>query len=355
MITVESDRTLASIVRVNRILPIEGADRIVLAEIKGWKCIVTITEGFQPGSLGVYFEIGSVVDKDDPTFAFLNGKFRIKTMKIRGVLSQGLLLPLSCLSARGHDISNLAEGDDVTEKMGVRKYVETEEMAQYGENSQIKKKQFTNYCPKTDEPRLQNNKHFLSEIANRIIVITRKEDGSSGTFVHKDGDFIMCSRNCTLEEPSTDTTQYFYVRDKFEIERKMRELNMNIAIQGEVVGPKLNGNRMKLAEYDFRVFNIYDIDKQEYMNWPDVVNLCQKMELHTVPVLYEGHANAFNLSVDAFLDFANSQLYVYEKDPKKCVLAEGIVVKTIDNNVETGLKRISFKVISNEYLLKHDL
>lgn len=349
MTTVESDRTLASIVKITKLLPIEGADRIVLAQIKGWKCIVKVDE-FVEGSLGVYFEIDSVVDKDDPTFVFLKGKYRIKTMKMRGVLSQGLLLPLSCLTSRGHDISNLHENDNVTEQMGVQKYVETEEMAQYIGKSGVQRNPFPNFCQKTDEPRLQNNTDFLEKIKGRLIVITRKEDGSSGTFSFKDGVFGIHSRNTTLDEPSPDTTQYFFVKDKFEIERKLTELNSNIAVQGEVIGPKINGNRMKLTEYDYRVFNIFDINNQSYLNWPNVVDITSKLGLNTVPIIYEGLADNLELTVDAFLELAKKQLYVSSTDPKKCVLAEGIVVKTIDDG-----PRISFKVVSNEYLLKHDL
>lgn len=349
MTTVESDRALASICMITKLLPIEGAERIVMAQIKGWKCIVKVGE-FSEGDLGVYFEIDSVVDKDDPTFTFLKGKYRIKTMKMRGVLSQGLILPLSCLASRGHDISAFVEGDNVTEQMGVQKYVETEEMAQYIGKPGIPKNPFPNFCQKTDEPRLQSNTEYLNKIKGRLIVITRKEDGSSGTFSFKDGKFGIHSRNTTLDEPETCTMQYFFVKDKFEIERKMTELNSNIAIQGEVIGPKINGNRMKLTEYDYRVFNIFDIDNQSYLNWPTVIDLTTKLGLNTVPIIYEGLADNLELTVDAFLELAKKQLYVSSTDPKKCVLAEGIVVKTIDDG-----PRISFKVVSNEYLLKHDL
>lgn len=345
----ETDRKLASICKITNLIPIEGCDKIQLAQIKGWKCIIKIDE-FKEGDLGIYFEIDSVVDKDDPTFQFLNGKYRIKTMKMRGVLSQGLLLPLSCLVSRGHDISNLQEGDNVTDLMGVTKYIELEEIDQYVGKPGIKRCTFPSFCPKTDEIRLQSEPSLLNKIVGRNIVITRKEDGSSGTFSFKDGKFSIHSRNTTLEEPDPGTTQYFFVKDKFDIERKMTDLGLNIAIQGEVVGPKINGNRMKLTEYDYRVFNIYDIDNQSYMLWQDVMNICKTLELNTVPVIYEGIADVLDLTVDGFLELAKKQMYVTDKDPKKCVLAEGIVIKTIDNG-----SRISFKVVSNEYLLKHSL
>jgi hypothetical protein len=98
------------------------------------------------------------------------------------------------------------------------------------------------------------------------------------------------------------------------------------------------------------VFNIYNIDTQEYVSWPEVTDICSKLVLNTVPVIFEGNADELELTVEAFLELALKQLYVTDKDIKKCVLAEGIVVKTIDDG-----PRISFKVVSNEYLLKHDL
>lgn len=343
----DCSRKLASIVKISKLTQIEGADRILLAEIKGWQCIVK-REEFMEGDLGVYFEIDSIVDKNDQTFSFLKGKYRIKTMKIRGVLSQGLILPLTCLISRGHDISNLKEGDDVTELMGVQKYIQVEEMDQYVGSGV--RSSFPNFCPKTDENRLQNNLNLLCMLKNRTIVITRKEDGCSCTFSYKDGNFKIHSRNTTLDERDTSTNHYFYVKDKFNVEQKMTELGLNLAIQGEVIGPKINANRMKLVEYDFRVFNIYDIDNKLYLNWNSVTDVCNKLGLNTVPVIYEGLSDNIELSLGAFLELAKNTLYVADKDPKKCVLAEGIVVKTIDDK-----PRISFKVISNEYLLKHDL
>jgi len=349
MTTIESDRPLASICRITKLTPIEGKDRIVLAHIKGWKCIVKIDE-FTEGDLGVYFEIDSVVDKNDPTFSFLKGKYRIKTMKMAGVISQGLILPLSVMTSRGYETHSLQEGDDVTKQMGVEKYIEPEEISQYVTNNTSNSLPFPNFCHKTDETRLQSSPKFLEKIKGRKIVITRKEDGSSGTFSFKDKKFGIHSRNTTLEEINQSNAHYFFINDKFSIEQKMIKYGKDIAIQGEIIGPKINGNRMKLIEYDYRVFNIFDIEKQEYLKWDDVVNISNELGLNTVPVIYYGLADDLELTIDSFLMIAKQQLYVTNEDPKKCVLAEGIVVKTIDD-----CPRISFKVVSDEYLLKHDL
>ena len=114
-------------------LPIEGADRVVVAEIKGWKCVVA-KDDFKVGDLAVYYCQDSVPNLDDPKLSFLNDKGikRIKIMKIRGIVSQGLLGPLHWLDDKVSDINaSLKEGDDVTQILQVKKYVKPEEMEQY--------------------------------------------------------------------------------------------------------------------------------------------------------------------------------------------------------------------------------
>ena len=111
-----------------------------------------------------------------------------------------------------------------------------------------------------------------------------------------------------------------------------------------MVGPKVNANRLRLSDYQFRVFNIWDIDNSFYLPWTEVENVCEELQLPTVPVVYRGPANKLELTVPAFLKLAEEQTYASN------VLGEGIVVKTDDDS-----RRLSFKVISNKYLLKHKL
>jgi len=342
----EPSRPLATIVKVKRLLPIANADRILLAEVKGWRCVVK-REEFQEEDLAIYISIDSIVDGSDPTFAFLNGKTRIKTVKIKGVVSQGLLGPIEWLTSRGVDGTNLAEGDDVTAALGVTKYVPKEEADQYQDypasNGRCLKP-FPEFVPKTHESRLQDDGFCLDSIKGREIVITRKEDGCSCSFVWNNGDFFVCGRRFVWETPDACNSHYFQVKDAFDVENKMKCLGRNIAVQGEIVGGKINGNRLKLKERDFRVFNIYDIDNQFYLGWKDVLEICERLGIHSVPVVYQGPADHLELSTDAFLELASKQTYA------KGELAEGIVVKTNDG---CDHPRVSFKVISNKYLLKH--
>jgi len=344
----ETSRPLATIVKVKRLLPIANADRILLAEVKGWRCVVKRDE-FQEGDLAIYISIDSIVDKTDPTFAFLNGKTRIKTVKLRGVVSQGLLGPIEWLTSRGVDGTNLTEGDDVTEPMGVTKYIPKEEEDQYYFPAATGRilKTFPEFVPKTHESRLQDDGYVLESITGREIVITRKEDGCSCSFIWNNGDFFICGRRFIWETLNASTSHYFQVSEIFDVKNRLNGLHRNIALQGEIVGGKVNGNRLQLKERDFRVFNIYDIDTQSYLGWKDVVEICRQLDMHTVPVVYQGPANQLELSIDAFMELATKQTYA------KGVLAEGIVVKTDDHN-GFDKPRISFKVISNEYLLKHE-
>lgn len=377
--SVKSDRKLVTIVKVQNLKPIQGADLIEIAEIEGWDCVVKKGD-FKIGDTAVYFAIDSIPDFTDDSFEFLKekGAKRIKTMKLRGVISQGLLGPLEWMSKRGHDISNLSEGDDVTEQMGATKYVKDEELNQYvntiNANGSVKvgsdAKKFPSDINKTNEERLQGCLNLLKKIVDKRIVITRKEDGSSGTYAYKNGEFFVCSRNLIVEENSSNAKHYYNIEKKFDIGTKMKNFNRNIAIQGEIVGPNINCNRLQLSSCTYEVFNIFDIDTQSYLSHDEVTQICEQFGLPQVPVIYDGDSYQLLLDIgekqtemksfgelstdlnenskkilNGFLKMADNLQYT-PKSP-----AEGIVIK---NAMGGSINRISFKVISNKYLLKHD-
>lgn len=372
---VEPDRIMASIVRIDNIVPIAGADKIVVAEVAGWKCVVGKDE-FKIGDLAVYYCEDSMPNLEDDNLQFLKTKGikRIKIMKIRGVVSQGLLGPLKWLEGKVSDLNSLKIGDDLTEILKVKKYVKTEEIEQYGGRKKTLNpfsENFPQEIPKTDADRLQNNLDYIKKIINREIVITRKEDGCSCTFMFKNGKFGICSRNFLLLEGNENSKNYFHIENKYSIKEKMTNLNKNIAIQGEIIGPKINGNKMELKQIDFEVFNIFDIDKREYMNYEEVIEICKRMELKHVPLLYLGNISnlEFNLENERFKFgelFENQEnSNDFEKNIKKALNgfiemsnqldysknlpAEGFVLKTND----LLQPKINFKVISNRFSLKY--
>lgn len=393
MESVTPDRTMASIVMINDIKEISGANSIELAVINGWQCVVKKGE-FKIGDFGVYICIDSIPDLNDPNFSFMKEKNlkRVKTMKMMGEISQGLLGPLSWLESRNCPIDNLKEGDDVTTQMGITKYVEPEEFEQYNgfDRSESENIRFPSSVPKTDEERLQNKPKFINDILGKTIVITRKEDGCSCTFMVRNFNcetdlpnqsdqpnqssdvakkFDICGRNFVLTGSKGDpsTAHYFVAEKKYNIENNLLEYcnknNKQLAIQGEIVGPKINSNKLKLSEISFRVFNIYDIDNSKYLDYDQVLNLCQILGLETVPELWRGLADDFNPNnnltlleminqpnqkiqniIKIFLDFADSICY----NPGE--VAEGIVIKTVNGHD----RRVSFKVISNKFLLQQE-
>jgi len=345
---------LAYVVKVIGFMPIPGKDLIEVAVIKGWKCVVKKGE-FEAGDLAVYLAIGSVPDFEDANFAFLKQKHnRIKTIKLGGVISQGLLGPLTWLTDRGmEDVGGVKEGDDVAALMGVTKFIPPEESTQYAPKDKGNRTPPTpipSNVPKTDATRLQHAPdYFFEAIADKDIVITRKEDGCSATFIHQDGKFMICGRNYVWEEPDSGNGHYFNIAVKHNLEEKMAVLGRNLAVQGEICGPKINGNRRKIAANSFSVFDVYDIDNQRFLGHEDMYAVCETLGLPPVPLLYHGPAAGAvpALTVDAFLELSEATEY----GPK--MPAEGIVVKT-DPFGEFG-GRVNFKVISNKYLLKHDL
>ena len=142
--------------------------------------------------------------------------------------------------------------------------------------------------PKTNENRLQENPRVLEYIEGRNIVITRKEDGCSATYVLRNDEFSICGRNFTLLNLTAQSQHYFEIEDRYNIQSGMKKLGRELAIQGEIVGPKINGNRMKLSGNDFRVFNIKDLMTECYLSWEEVESVCASLGLHTVPVIYKG-------------------------------------------------------------------
>ena len=361
--SVAADRCLAVIVIIQEIKVIKGADRIELAIINGWQCVIKKGD-FKVGDKVIYYCIDSIPDFTDPNAQSLvdMGIKRIKTIKIRGVISQGLLAPLKWLEDRGYDISKLVEDDDVTEQLGVRKYVSPDEISQY-EKSDDSGNKYPSIVPKTDENRLQNKVRYLNEIVDRNIVITRKEDGCSCTFMYNEGKFTVCSRNfIVLPDIDISRDHYLILEKKFNISEKMTKFGKNIAIQGEAIGPKINGNKLKLDELTYRVFNIFDIEKQCYLLHDKVTEICEMFELEQVPVIYKGLVN--NLT---FKDKVYGTLIQDKINGKQIILseflkladgieyskgnrAEGLVVKT-DDDFD---KRVSFKVISNNFLIAND-
>ena len=266
------ERKLASIQRVLETLPIANADAIELVRINGWQCVTKKGE-FSPGDLGVFFEIDAVPPDTEP-FRFLwqpkakvsesgvtvsveavarPAKFRIRTMKLRGALSQGLFMPLSTFS-----LTDVVEGDDVTTRLEVGKY---EPPAPQGMGDY--RATFPAFIPKTDEMRVQSVPEVLSELQGEPYVITMKYDGTSSTFCidPRTGEFHACGRNLSILDGNN---LYWRIARKYDLEQILLA-NPTFAVQGEIVGPGVQKNPLGLSDISFFVFSVFEIPNGVYL------------------------------------------------------------------------------------------
>ncbi len=358
-------RSLAHIEEISSIVPIKGKDRIVLATVLGWAVIVQ--KDFKVGDKVVFAEIDSVFP-EKPEFEFLRSKkFRIKTMKMSGVISQGIVFPLSILPEGEYKI-----GDDVTELIGITQYEPTMDK----ENNDVEdtkssakkypeflmrmawfrklvlpKKQakgFPSFINKTDETRIQNAPFYLSMDCKWIA--TEKVDGQSGSFTlqrvkgkhfwNKDTyDFAVCSRN--LRKWKKDDSSFWRVAEKYNMEEVLHKLigdNEWVAIQGECIASNVQGNKYHVAEPDLYVFNlIYPSGRVGSVEAKKIVN---DLGLKFVPILSED-AQIKGMSVSEVLEYATGKSQLYN------TLREGIVFRSEDG-------KQSFKAVSPEFLLKNN-
>ncbi len=338
-------RKLASVQRVLEVSPIAGADAIEAVRINGWQCVVK-KGSFAVGDRGVFFEIDAV-PPDAPAYRFLwtprgaapvegarPARFRIRTMTLRGCLSQGLLLPL----AEAGVASDVADGDDVTDALGVGKY---EPPMPPGADDL--RAPFPSRVPRTDEMRVQSAPAVLDELRGLPYVITLKYDGTSATWLvdPDDGAFHACGRNWSIREGDN---VYWSVARRLELEARLRAQGGRYAIQGELCGPGIQKNPLGLTETRLYVFSAYDLVAARFLDDRAMRALARDMGLDAVAVVEEGGAFAHDQA--SLLALAEG-LYPGTRNQR-----EGVVVRPRDEVFSPTLNgRLSFKAISNRYLL----
>jgi RNA ligase (TIGR02306 family) len=341
----EKIRKLASIRKIIDLTPIEGADKIELATIDGWKVVVAKDVNHKVGDLIVYCEVDSFLPIREE-FEFLRKTsfkkmgdqegFRLKTIRLRGQISQGLIVPLDVLLKHGVSSDDVFEGLDVTGMLDIIKY----EPPVPAELSGKVKGLFPSFIRKTDEERVQNlsSEYEKYRAKNKLggkFYVTEKLDGSSATFYVKDEVFSVCSRNLELLE--TEGNTFWKVSRELDLENKLRTLGFNVCLQGELIGEGVQGNPYKIKGQTVRFFNGFNIDTQENIPFLEFVELTQKLGLKTVPIL-EFDFDLPN-SIDNMLEYAESPSILNTNFSR-----EGVVVRSYD-------RTISFKSISNQFLL----
>jgi RNA ligase (TIGR02306 family) len=331
------ERKLATVRTISDLQPIQGADKIELAIVDGWKVVVAKDANHKVGDMVIYCEVDSFLPIKEE-YEFLRKSsykkmvdqegFRLRTVKLRGQVSQGLILPIHVLPL-GEMVS---EGQDVTEMLGIVKY----EPPIPAELAGKVKGGFPSFIPKTDEERIQNLTKEFEEFKDKKFYVTEKLDGSSATFYFKDGVFGVCSRNLELLE--TEDNTFWKVARQMDLENKMREFGINISLQGELIGEGIQGNPYKIKGQTVKFFNLFDIDLQQYHTYSmlDAVVRVQ-FGLDTVPVL----ETYFTLpdTIEEILKFAEGKSVLNPNFDR-----EGVVIRSVD-------RKVSFKAISNQFLL----
>lgn len=317
------ERQLATIEVISDIQPIEGADEIETALIRGWNIVVRKGD-FSVGDSVIYFEIDSALPLDDPRFVFLeprgvkviDGKnFHVlKTIRLRGQFSQGLALPAD----------QFADGIPEIEKYEKPIPMDGENLiGQYPHQWAIK----------TDAERIQNLGNFMEKINALEWTATEKIDGTSTTYINDGGTLRIASRNYELDAKPD------LLRSKVAAELKLLEIiPEGHAIQGELFGPNIQGNPLQIKSVQFRAFNFFKKGQIiPYDEWPEALVAIRVPTLDlTLPDTVE--------SIVAQADDLKSEISPSRR-------AEGIVWHCGVPQQFLGT-RDGFKAISNTYLAK---
>lgn len=357
------ERNLASIQKIISLELIPNADKIELATILGWKSVVKKGD-FKVGDSVVYFEIDSFLPIR-PEFEFLRKNclrknndgvegFRLKTIRLKGQISQGLIMPITILDGirlstdiRTEAIPNYkwSEGQNVSKLLDVIQWQPIIPLCLSG----IMKGGFPVFLPKTDETRVQLLQGLITKYKGINCYITEKVDGSSATYYLKDGVFGVCSRNLELLE--SESNIFWKMARKLKIEEKMRTHKLdNIALQGELCGPGIQENSLKLKDFDIYFFNFYNIKTGEYVNWDEMNEYLGILGLKSVSLI--DYSFVLIDDIDKLVNYAKIKSTINPNG-----WAEGIVIRPrheIDDREFMNVlnhDRVSFKVINPEYLI----
>lgn len=358
----EYKRKLASVQIIDNILPHNNADLLAIAKVMDWHIVIKKDE-FKIGDKIIYFEIDSLCP-DTPHYQLLKKcKFRIKTIKLRGQLSQGLILPIS-IAAPNPTTDNwqdqLKIGMDLTDQLGICKYENPEDTGLHTVDG-MKVENFPSGFgfSKTDEMRIQSSNYMLSLFFGQPWYATVKCDGCSfTTFMNpfKDDDLIVCSRNLTLHQPEADVQKkntYWYIVEKYKLKTVLSKYR-HLVIQGEICGPTIQKNLLKLKDYCLYVFTMFDLKLRRYCTYQELIDNCNLMNLNTVPIETEG--DSFNYTqVGPLLELAKGKYNGTKSDREGLVFRlknTDYVSYQKDIGGPSHLVRASFKVINNDYLLK---
>lgn len=364
------NRKLASIQRIEALDPIPGADKIECATILGWHCVVAKGEFFV-GDKTVFYEIDSMLPVK-PEYEFMAGrKYRVKTIRLRKQISQGLAIPLNKI----HYVTlhRCKVGDDVTDRLGVVKHEPptvgnrgTKPPKTWWSEIVYRVKSWFGMVPpleygwpsflqQTDETRIQSAPGYLSRHEGEPHYCTEKLDGCSCTIFLRRGRFGVCSRNTevgTKRFYKDQRKNFWPIVRKLKIEESMRRIGRNLAIQGEVIGPDCNGGKYNIPECRLYVYTVFDLDTNKRVDFVDALEIATDMGLDWVPLV--GNPQPLHSTVDGLVA-ASTGKSVITTGAKgyKAIGREGLVYRAMVDTGDRDTGHASFKVINPEFLLKH--
>ena len=362
-------RKLATVQTIADIQPIPDADAIEVATIKGWK-VVTRKGEFQIGEKVIYFEIDSLIPKTSVTEFLMKNETdteaRLKTIKLRGQLSQGLVISLGQAYTMNKELNGEnaepfgeSEGTDLSDILHIEKY---EPPVKYGDEGRSIYWPFS--LSKTDEERIQNIPEIIDTIIEKglHLCISVKLDGTSMTVIHQPDGVHVAGRNNDFDK--TDevayNNKYWSTAKKYNLPSILEKYHEEhpdeyLAVQGELIGPGIQGNKMNLSELKFYIFNLFKSTNScaswDKLGYEDLITFCTKNGLDHVPYIYSDFDLTLNnlANVDALLTFAEgtyrNDAEGYFPNAKESQQREGLVFRSLDH-------QLSFKVINNNYLLK---
>lgn len=349
---------LATIEKIHSIQPHFNSDMLVVAKIKEWPVVVKKGD-FNEGDLVVFIRIDSIVPSTNPYFSFMEkAKYRVWSAKFRGAPSQGLVCPLSILP--DYSINSLSgkpmysftnvdgtlglvveEGNDVTEALGVTKYEKGLDALIAGD---AKGGFPTNLVSITDEDNLLNYPEVLAEFRGKMCYLTVKADGSSMTTIYDRPEVRVCSRRLEQKEG----TGFWKLADKYDLPKKLKELDKNLAIQAEACGGKIQGNPMGLSEQSMFVFNVKETDTGKWYGYEDIKQTCVLLNIPMVQLVVEPFEFDDTWNIERLQALANQVTYVgADGKPRK---GEGIVLRPVEPVWSSVLgKQLSVKILNQDY------
>jgi len=326
--------------KIDKIIEHTNSDNLEIAQVLGWTTVIKKGQ-FKAGDTCVFVVVDSVLPDADWCEFMRSNKFRVKSQKIRKALSQGIAFSPEILTQyMGLDeIGELEIGADLSEILGVKHY----EKPTSGFKSGDAAGNFPEYIPKTDEERIQNCLGVIKELANVPCVITTKVDGTSATFGIQNDKIDVCSRNLSVTEGNNI---YWEMAHKYNILDILKEAQ-KFAIQGEIAGPGIQGNKLQLKEHELFVFNVRNLESNRYLDHQGMGMFCEQYQLPMVP--FEGfYTFTGEETLEDLLEMAEGK-YQDTNNHK-----EGIVIRPKTEMYSKVLfGRTSFKVVNNKFLLKH--